>query len=80
MDKLTIPSVQQTDGGLYTVLVSNSGGESVISHEALLNPVAPAWPDLAFPNTGIDPLLVNALFLQNDGKILVRGPAAGPHV
>jgi uncharacterized delta-60 repeat protein len=69
---LTVSSVVQTNGGLYTVVVSNAGG-SVTSQSALLNPVSPAWPDLSFPNTGTDPLHVNALYRQADGKILVAG-------
>jgi uncharacterized delta-60 repeat protein len=69
---LNIPSVKQTDGGVYKVVVSNSAGQTP-SQDALLNPISPAWPDLSFPNTGTDPLYVNTLFLQANGKILVAG-------
>ncbi len=69
---LSISQVQQLDGGIYTVVVSNASG-SVTSQDALLNPVAPGWPDFTFDNSGTDPLQVNALYRQGDGRILVAG-------
>ena len=69
---LTIENVDQEDGGVYDVVVTNTGG-SVTSQGALLNPVSPGWPDLSFKNGGTNPIRVNSLFRQSDGKILVGG-------
>jgi uncharacterized delta-60 repeat protein len=72
---LTIPRVDQAAGGVYTVVVSNGSGPTT-SDPALLNPVAPGWPDLSFPNTGIGPVHINALCLLGNAKVLAAGAFA----
>lgn len=67
-----IDAVAQTDGGVYTVAVSNANGKS-ISEAALLNPISPAWPDLTFSNVGADGLSINVLHRNAAGDIYAGG-------